>query len=404
MQKPRRFQTALLDVDEGSSHHFTIPFAPKIGSSFMLFRIRVCWVVLLALLVCNGSRAADHSTLKNVILITLDGLRPEEFFTGADTKLMTKENGVSKPDELKSKYWRETEKERRELLLPFLWKQCQSEIGWVAGDITLESRVTVSNGLYFSYPGYSELLCGFADPRINSNNKIPNPNLTVLEWLHRLPEFKDKVSAYGSWDVFPYVINEKRSGIPVNAGWQPLSTGDPARIAALNDVADYLFHEWDGVRYDVITVSGAIEEIKTRQPRVMFVGLGETDDWAHAGRYDRYLLSAQQNDSLIQKLWQTTQELPAYRNNTLFIVTTDHGRGDGREGWKNHGVHLPGSNHIWVAAFGNEIAKTGIDRGGQFVQAQVASTVAGYLGYDFTKHANAIHPPLPIVPPSTKSE
>ena len=41
----------------------------------------------------------------------------------------------------------------------------------------------VTNGHNFSYPGYNELLSGRADPRIDSNDKKPNPNVTVLEWL-----------------------------------------------------------------------------------------------------------------------------------------------------------------------------------------------------------------------------
>lgn len=347
------------------------------------------------------TRAEDSVSFQNVILITLDGLRTEEVFDGADARLMVKENGVDNPEELKREYWREKGKERRETLLPFLWQQCQSDSGWIAGDLTSDSQVTVSNGLYFSYPGYSELLCGHADPRINSNDKKYNENVTVLEWLNRMPELNGKVAAYGSWDVFPFIINDRRSAIPVNAGWQPLVTGEPARIAALNLVAEQIFHQWAGVRYDVLTASGAIEELRAKQPRVLFVALGETDDWAHEGRYDRYLLSARQNDTFIRMIWEAAQALPSHRDNTLYIVTTDHGRGDGREGWKSHGAKLPGSERIWVAAFGNGIGAQGIDRGGRFQQAQIASTLAACLGYDFSTHSEAIKPPLPFAKRST---
>ena len=30
----------------------------------------------------------------------------------------------------------------------------------------------VTNGMFFSYPGYNETLCGFPDPRIHSNDKV----------------------------------------------------------------------------------------------------------------------------------------------------------------------------------------------------------------------------------------
>lgn len=339
----------------------------------------------------------DQPLIRNVVLITLDGLRSEEVFSGADARLIVKENGVEKPDETKAAFWREDKLDRRKSLLPFLWEKCESANGWIVGDPEGESSVTVTNGRYFSYPGYSELLCGRADPRINSNDKKYNDNVTVLEWLNQKPEFKDKIAVYGSWDVFPYIINDKRSGVRVNAGWQPFTIGNSDRIAALNLVSEQLFHQWAGVRYDVLTTSGAIEELKQNRPRVIYVALGETDDWAHEGKYDRYLLSARQNDQFIRMLWETTQSLETHKDNTLFIVTSDHGRGDGREGWKSHSVLLPGSERIWIAVFGPGVNADSENRLGKFTQSQVASSVAAALGLDFTKSGEDIAMPLPIV-------
>jgi phosphopentomutase len=142
---------------------------------------------------------------------------------------------------------------------------------------------------------------------------------------------------------------------------------------------------------------GAIEEIKSKKPRVLFVSLGETDDWAHSGRYDLYLLTTQQNDRFLAELWTTTQSIEQYRDKTLFIVTTDHGRGDGREGWKNHSILLTGSERIWIAAWGVPLKSTGIDRGGKFTQSQVAATVAAALGYDFKSSNPKIATPLPVI-------
>ena len=221
--------------------------------------------------------------------------------------------------------------------------------------------------------------------------------MTVLEYLNKQPPLTRKVAVYGSWDVFPFIVNDQRSGIPVNAGWQDFRVGNAERVAALNLVSKELFHQWEGVRYDVLTTSGAIEELKTNQPRVLYVALGETDDWAHEGRYDRYLLTAQQNDSFIRMIWETTQSMEAYRDKTLFIITTDHGRGDGRDGWKNHGVHLPGSDHIWIAAFGSGLCLSGSDRDGRFRQSQVAATISQALGFDFRATADGVDEPLPII-------
>ena len=55
---------------------------------------------------------------------------------------------------------------------------------------------------------------------------------------------------------------------------------------------------------------------------------------------------------MIHDLWQTAQSIPQYKNKTALVVSTDHGRGDGREGWKSHSATLPGSDKIWIAVIG----------------------------------------------------
>ncbi len=352
--------------------------------------------VLLNILPAVSAQEPASPVAENVVLITLDGLRGEEVFTGADQRLMIKELGVADPEQLRRRYWRESPEERRNALMPFLWGRVAAE-GWIAGDVDRDSIVTVTNGKYFSYPGYSELLTGFADDAIDSNAKRYNENQTVLEWLNNQPEFRGAVTAYCSWDVFPYIINDRRSRVGVNAGWSRLTVGDPTRLQVLNFAAENLFHQWDGVRYDVFTTSGALEAMRSAAPRVLYVSLGETDDWAHAGRYDRYLLSAEQNDRFIRQLWDSAQQIPQYRDKTAFLIATDHGRGDGREGWKSHGSNLPGSERIWLAAFGAGIAARGQDEGGRFEQAQVAATVAAVLGFDFQRSDARIAAPLPVL-------
>lgn len=358
------------------------------------------WLVVASFaLFCAPTYAQQERTepAERLVLITIDGLRPEEFFGGADQRLMLEELGVKDLQQCKDTYLRASREEARQALMPFLWERIAAG-GWTAGDWMLDSKVEVTNGRFFSYPGYSEILCGFADARIDSNDKIYNPNQTVLEWLNQQPSFADRVLAFGSWDVFPFIINDQRSRIPVNAGWQPLQLGNSQAIEAYNYLADNVFHEWDGVRYDAFTAAGALEAMRSQSPKVLFVALGEPDDWAHAGRYDRYLLTAKQNDGFIKQMWQLAQSLPEYAGKTAFLITTDHGRGDGREGWKSHGESLPGSERIWAAAFGAGVAEQGIDENGDYQQAQIAATAAGLLGLDYRASNSQVAAPLPIIP------
>jgi len=127
-----------------------------------------------------------------------------------------------------------------------------------------------------------------------------------------------------------------------------------------------------------------LDYVKAAQPRVLFVGYGETDNWAHQGRYDLVLDSAHRMDHFVQQLWETMQSMPQYRGTTTFIITTDHGRGSGPVEWKDHGVGQKGSDNIWIAVLGPDTAPLG-ERNhiAPVTQAQIAATVAALLGKDY---------------------
>ena len=117
---------------------------------------------------------------------------------------------------------------------------------------------------------------------------------------------------------------------------------------------------------------------------MLFVGYGETDNWAHQGRYDLVLDSAHRIDGFVKELWETMQAMPQYRGTTTFIITTDHGRGSGLTEWKEHGVEEKGSENIWIAVIGPDTQALGERRGGAvLVQAQIAATVAALVGQDY---------------------
>lgn len=335
---------------------------------------------------------------ESVLLVTLDGLRWQELFGGADQSLINeKDGGVREPGQTLARFWRETPAERRRALMPFFWSKVAQE-GQVFGDPAAGSVVSVTNGHYFSYPGYNEILTGAGDPRIDSNDKIPNPNVTVLEWLHGRPGFEGRVFAFASWDVFPFIINDRRSGIPVNAGWQRLTGFEgEAEQEMLNSLADELPHYWANVRYDAFTYRGAAECLAGRRPRVLYVALGETDDWAHARRYDLYLAAAWQNDDFIRRLWEAAQSLPEYRGKTSLVLTTDHGRGGTGEDWTSHGSDIPGSERMWIAVLGPDTPPLGTRQDQEATQGQVAATVAALLGESYHEAVPQSAPPLPGV-------
>lgn len=345
--------------------------------------------------------AADLKT-KNVVLITTDGLRWQEVFTGAEHALLTKQHGgVADPKGLEEKYWRETPEARREALLPFFWTKIARE-GQLYGNLPQGSSAQITNTMKFSYPGYNEILTGFADPLINSNAKRPNRNVTVLEWLHRKPGFGGQVAAYSAWDVTPYIIHRERCGFPVMGGWEPVPEPNPnPRQQLLNELIADTTRPNSAEVIDSFLYQAAREHLLRHQPRVLFVGFLETDAWGHAGRYDNLLNSARAVDQYIQRLWETMQSLEQYRDQTTFIISTDHGRGSGPVDWKNHGANIQGAEDIWIAVLGPDTPplgeRTDCDR---VTQSQIAATLAALLGEDYHAAVTDSGPPLPDVFPA----
>ncbi len=224
----------------------------------------------------------------------------------------------------------------------------------------------VSNPWWFSYPGYNEILAGRPDPSIDSNAKVWNPNTTFLEILNRQDEFSGRVRVYGSWDVFPYIVNTQRSGIPVNAGFAIESPADTARTRWLNEVSAEAPVLWPTVRTDFLTSGYAMEALKTHRPRVIYIALGETDDFAHDGNYDRYIDAAHRNDLMLSKIWEWLQSDDHYRDRTTLIVTTDHGRGNSPDTWSIHSRPTDSAGNIEENAMNEKKQNaTSIDNGGR---------------------------------------
>ncbi|MGY0408960.1 MAG: phosphoglyceromutase [Polaribacter sp.] len=335
---------------------------------------------------CSVDKKQEKAVAKNdsskVFIITLDGLRWQELFSGADSLLVENKEYVENTASLKKQFWRETAKERRAVLFPFIWSKV-AKMGQIHGNRWKGSKMNLTNGMHFSYPGYNEILTGKADDkRINSNDKIPNPNKTILEFAEKSDAYSGKVAAFGSWDVFPYIINEERSGLYVNAGFRKAKGEDLSdKEIFLNELEDEIPSPWESVRLDAFTHHFAIETLKKKHPKLVYISYGETDDFAHNGKYDAYLKSAHTTDNFIKKLWNLTQQDPFYKGKTTFIVTTDHGRGtEPLATWKDHGNTIKNSDQVWVIVFGNKIdAKGEILFEEQLYTNQLAASVAKIL-------------------------
>lgn len=338
--------------------------------------------LLVACLAAAPGRA--QRTTQHVVLVTLDGMRWQEVFGGADSALLRDPRFVRDTAALRRRFWTGDAAARRAALMPFLWGTVATS-GQLYGNRRLDRGVEVTNPHRVSYPGYSELLVGVHDARIKGNDKVPNPNRTVLEFVNEQPGTRGKVAVFGSWDVFPYIVAEERSRLPVNAGYRPATGTLTERERTLNVLQAEVPARWEQVRFDTFTHHYALEYLAKHRPRLLYVAYGETDDFAHDGRYDEYLLAAHRTDGFIQELWAWVQSQPDYRGRTTLVVTTDHGRGSGAD-FPKHGADVSGAESIWIAVLGPDTPTLGEHVApGRVVQAQIAATVAALLGLDYAR-------------------
>jgi hypothetical protein len=339
---------------------------------YILFTVILFWV---------ASGSAQQKT-ENIIIVTLDGFRWQEVFGGADDSLVNNKEYVRDTASLKKEYGLDAPEERRKKLLPFFWNTIQSQ-GQLYGNRWKGNKVNNTNKYWFSYPGYNEIFTGYPDDSVNSNDKIWNPNENVLEFINKQPGYKNKVAAFTTWDVFPYILNTKRSGLYVNADIDSLKFGNK-ELQLINDM-QFLTTKPVGVRPDVFTYFAAREYLKAYKPKVLYIAFDETDDFAHEGLYDQYLASAHAEDAMIADLWKTIQSMPEYRNKTALIITCDHGRGDKlKSNWKHHGSKIEDAGQIWIAVMGPATAPLGEMKNEETVyQRQIATTIAKLLGFNF---------------------
>jgi len=344
------------------------------------------FVSFLFLLLCkatgglvNSLKPSDIPTENKVFLITLDGFRWQELFQGADSTLLA-DATYTHDTTATQNYWTADYTQRRKRLLPFFWNVIATQ-GQLFGNRAFGNYVNVSNPYRLSYPGYNEILTGRADPTIYSNERKRNQNTTLLEYLNALPAYANSVAAFTSWNAFPYILNKKRSNVYVNCTFDAQSNSLFKMKTAAGAALPRFYDDAQNTRNDWATFFAAQHYIKEQLPKVVFIGLGGTDEYGHQKKYSRYLQQAAQADRIISELWSLVQSLPFYKDHTTFIITTDHGRGNSARNWYKHGFLTEGASQTWLAMLGAGVPHWGeLKCKTQLYQDQIAGTVSTLLG------------------------
>jgi hypothetical protein len=348
-------------------------------------------------LICFTSAARNT---RNVILVTADGMRWQELFTGIDPLLKdAKSAGMEEAKPLAAKLWRETAEERREGLMPYFWSTLAPQ-GVVLGNVKKGSSVRVTNSLRVSYPGYAEILTGRAqDAAIHGNDAVRNPTPTVLELLrHKLGLEQPQVALFGSWEMFSLIGEHEPGSIVINAGYRNYDgPHNSARMRELSALQYEMLSPWTEERHDYITLEMALEYMRQERPRVLHIAFDETDDWAHDRKYNRVLDAVGFLDRSLRKIWQAVNDSPAYRGKTTLIVTCDHGRGSTLEDWHGHGEEIPAAAQIWIAILGPDTPALGEAKNvPDAFQRDIAPTMLDLMGVDYREYTGVAGKPIEL--------
>ncbi len=134
-------------------------------------------------------------------------------------------------------------------------------------------------------------------------------------------------------------------------------------------------------RGDRLLTALATRALRELRPRLMMVNY-QDPDYVHWGNASHYTRAIQIIDDGLQRLVETVEADPFYRDNTIFVITPDCGRDD------NPLMGVPFQHHFnsraahetWAVIFGKGIEKGRvIDR--VVDQSAIAPTIAAMMGF-----------------------
>jgi bisphosphoglycerate-independent phosphoglycerate mutase (AlkP superfamily) len=129
----------------------------------------------------------------------------------------------------------------------------------------------------------------------------------------------------------------------------------------------------------------AMDYLRNKKPKAMFISYGETDEFAHEGHYGHYLNAAHQFDAWLSVIWNFVESDPLYKGKTTILITTDHGRGDViKTQWTSHGEKVKDCHQIWYAMLGAKVPALGeVHQSEQVYQRELIHQVADLMGLNF---------------------
>jgi hypothetical protein len=285
-----------------------------------------------------------------VVLVTLDGVRWQEIFDGVDPALAARvEHGA----------WRGMGPRE---LLPNIHRLFFDE-GVALGDPRLLGGIEATAPRHMSIPGYVELSTGAATDCAD-NACVPVLGETLADAVASAGTGAgasanadgragvgvgadggagdaSAAAIFGSWPDIARVAGAHPERLLVRTG-----KAIAADVPAFPGNGDYV--------PDRLTAARALVHLRASRPRLLWVALGDTDEWAHRGDYGGYLDALRAADRFLGDLVEELAHQGDRGARTAILVTADHGRD---AGFVDHGG--PDSGAVWLLARGPRVPRQG---------------------------------------------
>jgi hypothetical protein len=305
------------------------------------------------------------------VLLMLDGVRWQEVFEGVDARL-ARAQGIPEEQIVSA-----------ERLLPNIHAHVIAR--GVALGAPGQGELRASGPAFVSLPGYQEVMTGQPPTGCRSNGCGPVDMPTLADvFRDRIAERDTDVAVISSWDLIERAAALRPERVVVSAGRGAGASRDKTRLDAycselLDQGAAALPQPGSGgYRPDAYTAPLALRYLTLARPRFLFIGLGDTDEHAHAMNYAAYLEALRFADRFVGNLVATLASMGDEGARTTLVITTDHGRA---RNFHSHGRSEPESGSVFVLAAGGAIEARGVvPLGAPRRLADLAPAVLGLVG------------------------
>jgi len=302
------------------------------------------------------------------IVVVLDGARWQDVLLGVDGEL-ARDAGLDV-------------RAANEPTMPRLQALAKAH-GAVFGAPGSGTALYASGPNFVSLPGYTEILGGRRPTGCTGNDCPPTTRETLLDAAARWSDSPADVALFASWPELVRVAAARPEALVVSAGrtltqHEGLLRRDAPTADLLDRGERALAWPGDGdYRPDRFTAPLATRYVEAVHPRLLFLSLGDTDEYAHRSDYAGYLQALRFDDDVIADLAAAVDRAGPRGRKTTIYVTADHGRA---LDFRDHGGKWPESSRVWLFAIGD--VAVGVPRNALDERrlADVAPTVRAWLG------------------------